>query len=203
MDNLNIGLQIKSLRKSYGMTLKQLSEETDLSIGFLSQLERGLSTVAVDSLSRIANALKVDLSYFFTNNNAMDEDPILRSYKQNNIEVNPQIIESILSNEPSEYAFLARIFLLLPHEKQIKKQIMETYTHEGDELIYILEGILTLILGGKEYAMYPGDSVQLHSKQPHNWENRTNQAVKFLQINCPNPYLKTDRYDLQESLHEK
>ena len=49
------------------MTLKELSEKTKLSIGFLSQMERGITAVATDSLSEIAEALGVDLSYFFTN----------------------------------------------------------------------------------------------------------------------------------------
>jgi hypothetical protein len=38
--------------------------------------------------------------------------------------------------------------------------------------------------------MYPGDSAQLHSSDEHNWTNRTNRLVRFLQINYPNPYLE-------------
>ena len=60
-----IGLQIKTIRTRNNMTLKQLSEQTDLSIGFLSQLERGMSSVAIDSLEKIAEALDVPLTSFF------------------------------------------------------------------------------------------------------------------------------------------
>ncbi|MDO7205343.1 helix-turn-helix transcriptional regulator [Paraclostridium bifermentans] len=47
------------------MTLKDLSEKTNLSIGFLSQLERGLTSIATDTLGSIADVFEVELSYFF------------------------------------------------------------------------------------------------------------------------------------------
>ena len=52
--NTTIGLKIKELRNSKKFTLKYLSEETNLSIGFLSQLERGMTSVAIDTLAKIA-----------------------------------------------------------------------------------------------------------------------------------------------------
>lgn len=47
---MNIGMKIKKLRTEKGMTLKELSEKSELSVGILSQFERGLTTIAVDSL---------------------------------------------------------------------------------------------------------------------------------------------------------
>ena len=52
--NGSIGARIKSLRLQHKMTLKHLSEKSGLSIGFLSQLERGLSSIAIDSLAELA-----------------------------------------------------------------------------------------------------------------------------------------------------
>ena len=63
----DIGNKIKELRTNKKMTLRELSEGTGLSIGFLSQLERGLTSIATDSLMKIAEALDVDLNYFFAN----------------------------------------------------------------------------------------------------------------------------------------
>ncbi len=62
----DIGKKIKKLRTNKKLTLKELSERTNLSIGFLSQLERGLTTVAIDSLTKIAKELDVNLTYFFS-----------------------------------------------------------------------------------------------------------------------------------------
>lgn len=59
-----IGKKIKELRISKDLTLKDLSEQTELSIGYLSQLERGLTSPAISSLQSIAQVLGIHLSYF-------------------------------------------------------------------------------------------------------------------------------------------
>ena len=63
--NITIGSKIKTLRIRKKYTLKQLSAESGLSTGFLSQLERGVSSIAIDSLAKIAEILGVSLSSFF------------------------------------------------------------------------------------------------------------------------------------------
>ena len=60
----DIGQKIKELRISKGFTLKELSRRSDLSISFLSQVERGLASIAVTSLEKITYYL-LDLSYFY------------------------------------------------------------------------------------------------------------------------------------------
>ena len=80
--NKVIGSRIKDLRINKKMTLKELSEKTDLSTGFLSQLERGLTSVATDSLLNIAEALEVDLSYFLLGTIKKRENFIKRSYER-------------------------------------------------------------------------------------------------------------------------
>ena len=57
----SIGQRIKAIRNSRDLTLKQLSEMTGLSSGFLSQFERGMTNIAIDSLNQIAVALGVPL----------------------------------------------------------------------------------------------------------------------------------------------
>ena len=76
-----IGAKIKKLRAEKNLTLKELNQMTNLSIGFLSQLERGLTTVAIDTLETISKALGVDINYFFT---ASREQPgiVQKSYER-------------------------------------------------------------------------------------------------------------------------
>jgi len=63
-----------------------LSERTNLSIGFLSQLERGLTTVAIDSLAKIAKELDVSLTYFFQAPKK-NKKIVLRSYEKEILQV--------------------------------------------------------------------------------------------------------------------
>ncbi|MDE0583516.1 helix-turn-helix domain-containing protein, partial [Planococcus sp. A6] len=62
MADPSIGTTLKKLRKERKLTLKQLAQETGVSISFLSQVERGKSSVTLESLRKIADALHVDPS---------------------------------------------------------------------------------------------------------------------------------------------
>ena len=64
----------------------------------------------------------------------------------------------------------------------------ELYTHMGDEFIYVISGIVTVWLDNRCYTLYPGDSMQIHSDQPHNWINNTNKVAELLSVNFPNPF---------------
>ena len=78
--NVTIGAKVKAFRTAKKYTLKQLSEESGLSIGFLSQLERGLSSIAIDSLAKLADILGVSLAAFFDSNSEPEKSPVNRSF---------------------------------------------------------------------------------------------------------------------------
>jgi len=61
-----IGRQIRDLRKARGLTLRQLSRRTNLSVSLLSQIERAESSASVTSLYKIAHALKIRLPELFS-----------------------------------------------------------------------------------------------------------------------------------------
>lgn len=185
--NTPIGLQIKALRTGNNMTLKQLSEQTELSIGFLSQLERGMSSVAIDSLEKIALALDVPLTSFFNESSPKDHEPVVHNFELQATPVSEQIFQYILSKDEMDFGFLPRIFTLMPFAN-FESDDLEMYSHTGEEFIYVLEGIVTLLLGNRQYTLYPGDSVQIHSTEPHNWVNSTNKVAKMLTVNTPNPF---------------
>jgi Uncharacterized conserved protein, contains double-stranded beta-helix domain len=191
--NTAIGARIKRLRTAKRYTLKQLGEQTGLSVGFLSQLERGISNIAIDTLAKIADILSVPLSSFFEAAEVKEQNPVMRQFEVMPSEISPQIYQYILSRDQSGFDLLPRIYLLMPF-RDAEAQI-EMYSHEGEEVIYALEGILTVYLDGNTYELYPGDSIHYLSSRRHNWINRTNRAVKILSVNYPNP-LKTVEAEL-------
>ena len=64
-DNQELGQKIKTLRLSEKLTLVECSEITGLSVGFLSQIENGKTSIAIDNLQLLANCFEVEMSYFF------------------------------------------------------------------------------------------------------------------------------------------
>ena len=185
--NLTIGSKLKALRTSKKYTLKQLSEESGLSIGFLSQIERGMSSIAIDSLSKIADILGVSLSRFFEDSAPSAPDPVMRSFDLPCTQISSQIMQYLLSNDVGSYDILPRLIQLLPVPNPSKED-MVMMNHSGEEFIYILEGIVNVYINDREYTLYPGDSIQIHSNESHNWLNFTNKTAKLLSINAPNPF---------------
>ena len=183
--NEHIGAKIKTLRTQRKMTLKDLSEKTNLSIGFLSQLERGLTSIATDTLGSIADVFEVDLSYFFLKPRTKKR-PIIRSYEKEVFNIcTSGCIQYNLSNDLKAKTMLPRFLDILPNNTD---EDIQSYSHEGEEFIYVLEGTLTLFLDGEQYELYPGDSIHYNSSRNHNWANYTNKMVRILVVATPNPF---------------
>lgn len=199
--NLTIGSKIKNLRKENNMTLKQLSEKSGLSAGFLSQLERGISTIAVDSLAKIAEILGVNLTTFFQDVEPAESNPVVRGFEASYTCISAQIIQSILSNNVSAFDTLPRLFQLMPMANPETNKL-EMYSHHGEEYLYVLEGVVTVFVGENEYCLYPGDSIQIHSNMPHNWVNYTNKIAKLLSINYPNPLKNQEDTGVEHLIQE-
>lgn len=188
---LKIGQKAKKLRQAKKITLKELSEETNLSVGYLSQFERGINTIAIDSLAKIANVYGVELNYFFPDSNFNnDESVVVRSYEQRFLDViGNNYIVKLLSNKAHNHELYPRIIEILP---QSTSESIQSYGHVGEEFIYILEGVLTLIYQGEKHLLYPGDSAHHLSTDVHNWSNDTNNIVKMLCVSIPNPFNQED-----------
>lgn len=182
----DIGSIIKDARQRQGITLREVSEKTNISVGFLSQFERGICNISIDSLAKVAEALDISVVEFFQANDNNDQTKyhISRPHEISPAQVNNHAILYHLCNSKS--AFLPRIHVLLPFASNSQEEIA-TYTHDGEEFIYVLEGILTVLANGKKEILYPGDSIYLLSGVEHNWVNLSNKIVKVLSINYPNP----------------
>ncbi|HCJ58179.1 HTH-type transcriptional regulator PuuR [bioreactor metagenome] len=177
-----IGQKINQIRNEKNMTLKDLSEKTDLSVGFLSQVERGLTSIAILSLKNIAEALEVDLSVFFSPPKK-GRPIVLKSYEQEYFQHDKvSFIYSKLSGEIPDRNLEMMMVTLLPCDEEGSPA---KAPHEGEEFIYVLEGILTLYYKDEEYVLYPGDSAHYEATEPHTWRNRTNKLVKLLSVNTP------------------
>jgi len=187
-----IGEKIKEIRTSKNMTLKQLSEHTGLSTGLLSQLERGISAIAVDSLENISAALGVNLSSFFDSQPAESDGPIVYSFAHKYNQIAPKIFETVLNHDIGTFDMLPRLTQLMPQANTEDEEI-EMYNHEGEEFIYVLEGTVTLLLDEVKHVLNPGDCVQFKSEINHNWMNHTNKVVKLLTINIPSPFCEKDQ----------
>lgn len=181
MEN-EIGQKIKQLRRAKEMTLKELAEKSDLSISFLSMVERGVTSAALLSLKKIADALEEDISVFFVGQERFQTGGFCRSYDNNVRSISARCVYKSLARTGENCILDPMEVLLMPG--QTRDEVIQI-THSGEEFTYVLEGVLSYFLNGQEYVMNPGDSYHGFGNEPHNFVNLTNRVVRVLYIVTP------------------
>ena len=179
-----LGKRIKQLRKEKGLILRELAERSKLSIGYISLVERGLTSISLTSLKNIAVALEVSYNDFFMMNPPLPaQDRVVRGYDLRVFQLNNSnnIYHSLRGNIPAGEQRMEPILVtLLPGQEE--KNVLP-YSHDGEEFGYVLEGVLTFLFENKRRELNPGDSLHIPSQTPHNWANFTNKLVRLLYIN--------------------
>ncbi|MCL1975398.1 MAG: XRE family transcriptional regulator [Firmicutes bacterium] len=183
-----LGRQIKQLRLEQGLTMKELGKRANLSTGYISLLERGLSSISLTSLQKITEALGANRNYFFQ----MPPSParkVVRGYDLTvfKLKGSHYIYHSLIGDVPEkERQMEPTLVTLLPG---MERNDILPFAHEGEEFGFVLEGVLTFIIEDKNYDLNPGDSLHIPSTLPHNWANLTNKLVKLLYVNTAKVFL--------------
>lgn len=182
---LPLGARIRELRKARGHSLAQLAAECGCSQSFLSQLERGLTSISIPVLGTVCKALSVSLSDFFAGLEEADHAPALTDPLSSVLRVREQIGIN-LSKASIKYRFLARDMPERGFDIVIAEipsgYVYPPGTHEGEEFGYILEGRLRLWIETQEYDLEPGDSYHLVSTSPHGYQAIGHDPVKVLWV---------------------
>lgn len=182
----HVGEDIRSLRKSREMTLRELAAAVGRSLGWLSQVERGQTTPSVRDLGLIAERLGVTISFFFRSSSRAPEERglILRAADRMALGSSETgLVEELLS--PT----LAGAF------EMVKSTFAPGASHEGPRRAtggredggVLISGRLTLILGGREFTLEPGDSFQFAGAD-YGWRNDGDTPAVAIWIISPPVY---------------
>jgi len=154
-----IGKRIHRRRVSLGLSLRDLAEKTDLTASFLSQLERGLTNASLNSLQKISDALNVPMLYFLSE--TPSESPVVRASQRPAIDLDDERVSYELLTPDLTGQFEA----VLGHIKNNSENIARRLSVETEEMIFVLEGSLSVKLIGGEYTLDPGDSIYFNGSQ--------------------------------------
>ncbi|MEF3255663.1 MAG: XRE family transcriptional regulator [Deferribacterales bacterium] len=178
---MSIGKKIADLRLKKNLTLRQLSKLSGCSLGFLSQVERDLVSPTVSSLKKIADALDVNMMYFFENPNK-NQRIVVRKNERNRM-VNPKskVIYELLRPQFSDTELQALYMILEPGAFSGK----DSHVHNGEEFVVVIKGKLEIVVEGEHFILEEGDSAVYKSTQPHSWKNASNDTTEVLWVNYP------------------
>ncbi|PWK73971.1 cupin domain-containing protein [Aminobacter sp. AP02] len=155
-----IGAKIRRRRREIEMTLQEVADRVQLSVGFLSQVERGQSTPSLSSLCAIAQALDSPVDAFVIS--PRRAGVVSRSGERERFH---------LGDENRTYELLgigfpgAKLNGCLVHRAPGK--VTEVMRVDGEEIAYVLKGTVLYEIDGERHILKPGDSIHFKTDKPH------------------------------------
>ena len=168
-----LGERLRARRRELGLTLKHVAEGAGLSVGFISQIERGITTPSLSSLVSVARVLKVHVSEFLAQpqltvpTTRHDQRPHYAVgsnslvYERLSASFPGNVLRSVIIHEPPGYR-------------------SEPIAHEGEEIFYVLAGGITVEVEGEVHILEPGDSIHFPSTRVHSSWNHTGAPSTIL-----------------------
>jgi transcriptional regulator with XRE-family HTH domain len=152
---VQFGQRLRQRRKDLGLTLRELANQTGLTASFLSQVERGRTSLSVDSLRRVIDALGLSILNFLDNIQA--PEPVVRGDRRPKLtlsgsEVSYELLVPDLSRRME--VFIGRIG---PGEGNVV--VRPPLREPTEECVYLLEGKLKVGLVRGDYLLEAGDSI--------------------------------------------
>jgi len=165
---LRVGERVREVRQKKGLSLEDISQRTDIEVGYLQEIEQGAVSPPLGVLIKLAKALEMKMGYFISG----EEDrpfTIVRASER-------KVISRYDSQKGKRYGY--QYESLAPHKKDRHMEPFlvtlvpsdteeERSSHDGQEFIYVLEGTMEVRLGDEVYLLSPGDSIYYDSTVPH------------------------------------
>ncbi len=158
-----LGSTIRARRHQIKKTLVQIAEETGLTAGFLSQLERNQTSPSISSLVVIAQALDIAVSDLVEQPAQTLPDTYQGQRKPYSV-INGQVSYERLSTVfPGSQVHSVKFTMPMGYKS-------ETVSHEGDEMVFVLSGKVEYTVGMERYVLNVGDSLHFDANIPHSVE---------------------------------
>ncbi len=176
---MDIGEKIKHLRVEKDLTQDELATRCELSKGFISQLERDLTSPSLATLIDILSSLGTNLKDFF--NEEEDEQIVFKNediFETDNEELKYNLKWLVPNAQKNEMEPI-----LLTIEEGGRYQ--EEEAHVGEEFGYVIQGNITIFLGHKKYKAKKGEVFYFKSKKNHFIANSGKSIAKVLWVSSP------------------
>ena len=175
---MKIGERIKNLRELSNLTQEELAGRAGLTKGFISQIERDLTSISLDSFIQILGAMDENISDFFRESSA--EKIVYREIDRVTIEKEKiQRFELLVPGSTNRR--LEPILLTLRKGQVTPKE----RPHEGEEFGFVLRGKVTLRFGQEALKLKNGECFYVSAEKEHWLQNTSSKEAIILWISSP------------------
>jgi len=174
---MDIGARIKQLRVKMGLTLEELAGRTELSKGYLSQLENELANPSVSTLEDIVEALGTDMSTFFK-----EEKEVAEVFTKEDFFIDQKEDSTVTYIVPNAQKNQMEPIILTLQSGGTSEVIKP---HEGEEFGYILKGTVKLVFQTKTLTLKKGETFYVLGNNQHYIKNDSSTEAELLWICTP------------------
>ncbi|MBW4094266.1 MAG: cupin domain-containing protein [Acidobacteria bacterium] len=173
-----IGSRIRAARQGLRLTIDNVAEATGLTKGFLSRVERDLTSPSVASLVTLCQVLSISIGDLF----AVPETHVTRHSAGPRISLGGEgIVERLLTARSER-----RLQIIKANIAPLGRGESELYAVDCEvDVLHIVSGKLTLIMTNENYELEAGDTLSFPGREPHSWINHHNEPVEALWILVP------------------
>ncbi|MGZ3515227.1 MAG: helix-turn-helix domain-containing protein, partial [Thermodesulfobacteriota bacterium] len=175
-----LGKRIKEYRMQRGLTLQKLEEKTGFTKGYLSKVENTKKAPPVSTLIVLAKALKVSLSEIFGEKGEKSSISLVKRNERQVVARNGTVFG--YSYQTLAHKFYRKhmepYILTLP----VKPKQVPLYQHEGEEILFVLEGTMKFFHGELEFIAEEGDCLYFDASIPHHGICQGKKEVKCLMV---------------------
>ena len=167
-----LGKLLRVRRKELKLTMQAVADSAGLSVGFISQIERGLTAPSLASLAGISEILEMPMSAFLSQPGADDlsRQGARTSYSVPGADVS---YERISTTFPG-----SQLHSVIIHEPPGFRS--EPISHKGEEIFFILAGEITVEIEGEKRVMKAGDTIHFNSTRVHSTWNHGTETASIL-----------------------
>jgi transcriptional regulator with XRE-family HTH domain len=161
-----IGENIKSIRKSKGLTLQNISDLTELSLGYLSKLERNMSSPTIANLQKICNTLDITMTELVSS--FEDNKILVKKHERKTIFESKTKVKYEMTTEGARN--MEGVCMIVDDDS--KENI--SYKHTTDEFGIITKGSMEMTINGTTYVLEEGDAIYIEADSAHSFKKLDN-----------------------------
>ena len=176
-----IGSNIRSIRKLRGITLEELAKRTGFTKGYLSRLENNKKAPPVATILNIAKVLDVCISDIFGENKEHASISIVRKNERLAMARPGTMFGYHYESIVHKYKNTSMDAYILTRPPAPKWKPV-AFTHEGEELIFVLEGTTEFHYAGESYILKAGDCAYFDASAEHYGRCLGEKPVKMLMV---------------------
>ena len=178
-----IGKRLKEHRLAKGMTLKEVEAAAGVSATHVSEIERGMTSPTIGALSRIGEAIGVELSSLVKKEYFSGMSIVGKNERKEMQFKDWGATYYSLTKDISNPKFS---FLEVKLDPGIKRPEGKS-THVGEEFALVIKGVMEILIGDEQYILKEGDSIHYRANKPHAMRNIGGVPCRAIWVSLP-PY---------------